>query len=117
MSINEISSTVPPAPASMRQADAPPTQQQIAEQQLDAVLEPIIGNTINGLTVTVKGLPPEVLANAVARITGRIVGRIASSGPLTAVLTVRSNAKNKFAEAMDGVKIIGPAAGGFSPQG
>lgn len=90
-----------------------------AQAQLEALLEPIIGTTINGTLVTVQGCAPEYLAKAIARVTGRILGRIVQQGPLPSVLQVRAGMKEGFAKAMDSVTPVPPAANGGAqrPQG
>jgi len=79
-----------------------------AEQQLDAIIRPIIINTVNGLLITVQGVPAEVLVRLVARATGDIVGRMTSQGTLNTVLPIRAQAKEEFGKAIDGVRITLP---------
>lgn len=81
-----------------------------AEAQLDQIVKPIIGNTVNGLFVTVQGLQPDVLARAVARAIGEILGRVICQGPLPVVLSIRAQMKEDIAKAMDGVTPIMPPA-------
>lgn len=97
----------------------PQANMERAQAQLEALLEPIIGTTINGTLVTVQGCPPEHIAKAIARVTGKILGRIVQQGPLPAVLQVRAGMKEGFAKAMDSVSPVPPAAPGGAqrPQG
>ena len=49
-------------------AEATPQQNmERAQAQLEALLEPIIGTTINGSLVTIQGCAPEHIARAIAR--------------------------------------------------
>ena len=98
---------------------SPSANTERAQAQLEALLEPIIGTTINGALVTVQGCAPEYLAKAIARVTGKILGRIVQQGPLPAVLQVRAGMKEGFAKAMDSVSPVPPAANGGvqRPQG
>lgn len=90
----------------------PQSKQMAAQAQLDAVIEPIIGNTINGLVLTIQGLPAEILAKAVARVTGKVIGRIAAQGPLTAVLALRAAAREEFSKGVDSIKPLPPTTPG-----
>ena len=90
-----------------------------AQAQLEALLEPIIGTTINGSLVTIQGCAPEHIARAIARVTGKVLGRIVQQGPLPAILQVRASMKEGFSKAMDSVTPVPPPANGIiqRPQG
>lgn len=92
--------------------EQPTPQEQMlrAQAQLDALLEPILGTTINGTLVTVQGLAPEQLAKAIARVTGKILGRIVQQGPLVSVLQVRSAMKEDFGKGIDATVPVPPPA-------
>lgn len=77
-----------------------------ARAQIDAIVEPIIGNMVNGLLITLQGVPPAAIATAVARLTGRVIGRVIRQGPLTGVLMARASMKQEFNTAMEAVKPI-----------
>lgn len=101
-------------------AEATPQQNmERAQAQLEALLEPIIGTTINGSLVTIQGCAPEHIARAIARVTGKVLGRIVQQGPLPAVLQVRAGMKEGFSKAMDSVTPVPPPANGGiqRPQG
>ena len=102
-------------------ASAPSPQENMerAQAQLEALLEPIIGTTINGSLVTIQGCAPEYVARAIAKVTGRILGRIVQQGPLPAILQVRAGMKEGFSKAMDSVTPVPPPANGGiqRPQG
>lgn len=97
----------------------PQSNLELAQAQLEALLEPIIGTTINGSLVTIQGCAPEHIARAIARVTGRVLGRIVQQGPLPAVLQVRASMKEGFSKAMDSVTPVPPPANGSiqRPQG
>ena len=97
----------------------PQSNMERAQEQLEALLEPIIGTTINGSLVTIQGCAPEYVARAIAKVTGRILGRIVQQGPLPAILQVRAGMKEGFSKAMDSVTPVPPPANGGiqRPQG
>jgi len=94
----------------------PQEQMTRAQAQLDAILEPILGTTINGTLVTVQGLAPEHLAKAIARVTGKVLGRIVQQGPLVSVLQVRAAMKEDFAKGIDATTPVPPPAAGNPPH-
>lgn len=100
-------------------APTPQSNMERAQEQLEALLKPIIGTTINGSLVTIQGCAPEYVARAIAKVTGRILGRIVQQGPLPSVLQVCAGIKEGFLKAMDSVFPVPPPANGGPqrPQG
>lgn len=79
-----------------------PPAQPSAEEQVLTIIRPIIGNTINGLLLTLRGVHPEVIQKLSARVTGEIIGAVIANNVshIAGALELRSAMKDEFAKGI-----------------
>ena len=69
------------------------------DEQIDVQLRQAIGFMVRGILVSAPGVPPEMIAKSIARITGELIGQ-AVCGDIVAVLTIRRECKENFTKSM-----------------
>lgn len=84
-----------------------------ADQQLDALLTPIVAVVMNGSFTTLQGVPPDRIMVSLARILGRSIGA-SCRGDLAGVLKLRGECKTAFNEALSAAPLA--PAPGLPPQ-
>ncbi len=72
-----------------------------ARDQLDQLLFPVIGNTVNGLLLTFQGVAHDQLLRSAARVLGTVLARMMVGANLAQTLALRAAIKEDFAKAMD----------------
>ena len=75
-----------------------------AEEMIDSQVRQVLGVVIRGLMVSAPGVPAQMLACSIARITAEMISN-GMAGDLAAILTVRKSVKEAFNDAIAKGKI------------
>lgn len=79
--------------------------QLVTNKSIDDIIGPIIGNGINGLMITVQGVPAEILVPAVARVTAKLLANAVAGNPLTVLFQMRAAIKREFETGLASVHV------------